>query len=158
MVWNYSFANETKTESVEVVEEKTESNEGDSSGGDNANTESAVEDDTNGGKKVKQFEGEDPNKLDYLTGVITAANVSGGQLVIRTNIDQYLESGSCELQILQNNGIIYTDKSEIIASASTSTCYGFDVPVVSIGNGNMQIVINLSSGDKTGTINGEVNI
>lgn len=156
MVWNFSFTDETKTENVEVVEEESEST--DDEAGEASAESAAEEDDTNGGKKVKQFEGEDPNKLDYLTGVITSANIVDDKLIIRTNIDQFLESGSCELKITRNNNLIYSETSGIMAVVSTSSCQGFDVPVAEIGNGDVQIIINVSSGEKTGTLNGEAKL
>lgn len=115
-------------------------------------------DETNGGKKVTQYEGADPNKSEELTGVITYAGAVGENLMIRTNIDQYLGEGTCELAILQNGNIIYSATVEIAAEASTSSCQGFDVPLAGLGNGNYQINIKLSSGGKVGTINGEANL
>ena len=158
-VWNVIKNNEAKqeeqTETVEVneaVEVAEENNEAATNSGE------TTEDETNGGKKVKQFEGGDPNKLDYLTGVVTTASVSGENLIIRTNIDQYLSAGKCELQILRGGGVVYQAATNIIPEVSTSTCEGFDVPLTLVGNGNLQIIINISSGEKTGTMNSEVNI
>ncbi len=107
-------------------------------------------------KKVVQYEGEDPNTQEELTGVVTYAGVNGDNLMIRVNIDQYLESGSCELSLMQN-GVAYSDVANIVGSAATATCEGFNVPVSGLG-GDYEIVIKISSGDKTGTINGKVEI
>ena len=107
-------------------------------------------------KKVVQYEGEDPNTQEELTGVVTYAGVNGNNLMIRVNIDQYLESGSCELSLMQN-GVAYSDVANIVGSAATATCEGFNVPVSGLG-GDYEIVIKISSGDKTGTINGKVKI
>lgn len=107
-------------------------------------------------KKVVQYEGEDPNTQEELTGVVTYAGVNGNNLMIRVNIDQYLESGSCELSLMQN-GVAYGDVVNIVESAATATCKGFNVPVSGLG-GDYEIVIKISSGDKTGTINGKVKI
>lgn len=107
-------------------------------------------------KKVVQYEGEDPNTQEELTGVVTYAGINGDNLMIRVNIDQYLESGSCELSLMQN-GVAYSDVASIVGSAATATCEGFNVPVSGLG-GDYEIVIKISSGDKTGTINGKVEI
>ena len=107
-------------------------------------------------EKVVQYEGEDPNTQEELTGVVTYAGVNGNNLMIRVNIDQYLESGSCELSLMQN-GVAYSDVANIVGSAATATCEGFNVPVSGLG-GDYEIVIKISSGDKTGTINGKVKI
>lgn len=109
-------------------------------------------------EKVVQYEGTDPNEIEKLTGVMTYAGVSGSELMIRVNIDQYLASGTCELAILSNGTNIYSSTSNIIDSAMTSTCEGFNVPVNRLGSGNLQIVVYLSADGKTGEITGEVNI
>ena len=121
-------------------------------------SEEVVEDETNGGKKVTQYEGEDPNKAEELSGVVTMASVVDGTLMIRTNIDQYLGAGSCELQILRGGEVIYSSTANIVAAASTATCQGFDVPVAAVGSGEAQIIINLNAEGKNGTMNSEVNI
>ena len=109
-------------------------------------------------KKVVQYTGEDPNKSDDLTGVITYAGVNNGTLTIRTNIDQYLSEGTCELILERDNATIYSSRVDIWADVSTSTCKGYDVPVSELGGGNVQIIINLTSDDRTGAIRGEVEV
>ena len=109
-------------------------------------------------EKVVQYEGEDPNEREDLTGVVTYAGVNGNNLMIRVNIDQYLAEGNCELNLIRNGTVIYSDTTGIVTAATTATCEGFNVPISSLSNGNYQIVINLSSDNKTGTISGEVNI
>lgn len=107
--------------------------------------------------KVKQFEGGDPNKLPELTGVINRINVNeNGVLEIRADIAQYLSNGTCELIMQQDGATIYNNSAVIVPLATTSTCDGFDVPVSQLGAGNYQIIINMSAGEKTGTLTGEV--
>ena len=109
-------------------------------------------------EKVVPYEGEDPNSKDELTGVVTYAGVSDDNLMIRVNIDQYLESGSCELGLWKDGASAYTDKARIVNSATTATCEGFNVPTSGLSEGNYNIVIKISSGNKSGTINGEAKI
>ena len=109
-------------------------------------------------KKVKQYEGEDPNKAEELTGVITYAGVNNGVLMIGMNIDQFLSEGNCALSLMRSGDVVYSANAKIIAEVSTSTCDGFNIPVSDLGNGATEIVIKLSAGGKTGTIRGEVNI
>lgn len=109
-------------------------------------------------KKVKQYEGEDPNKAEELSGAVTYAGVNNGVLMIGMNIDQYLSEGNCALSLVRNNSVIYSAEAKIMAEVSTSTCDGFNVPVDNLGNGFTEIIIKLNSGGKTGTIHGEVNI
>ena len=117
-----------------------------------------------GGEQTKkeetvQYEGENPNTNSELTGAITYAAVSGNNVLIRINIDQYLSSGSCEIRLVKEGDLnVYSDVANIVNSASTSTCEGFNIPLSKVGSGNYVIYVNLKSGDKSGTINGEVNI
>ena len=109
-------------------------------------------------EKVKQYEGEDPNVANDLTGVVTYAGVAGSELIIRVNIDQYLAEGNCRLSLLQDGAVVYSDTAEIIDSASTATCAGFNIPTVNLGAGEMGIRIELEANDKRGVIAGEVEL
>lgn len=109
-------------------------------------------------KKVEQYDGEDPNKATGITGAITYAGVSGDNLMIRVNIDQYLNSGTCTLSLRQGGGNAYSTTANVIDSASTSTCEGFNVPTAGFPAGIYNIYIYIESGDKTGEISGEVTL
>ena len=117
----------------------------------------AEKEDSDDGKSIKQNEGSDPNASPSLTGSLTSANKSGDNLVIRVNIDQYLSSGTCSLN-LENNGTLIEKSANILPTASTSSCEGFDVPLSELSSGTWNIIINLASGEKTGEIKGEVNL
>ncbi|MBR3179979.1 hypothetical protein IKF57_00395 [Candidatus Saccharibacteria bacterium] len=108
-------------------------------------------------EKIVQYDGEDPNQAGELTGVVTYAGVAGDKLMIRINIDQYLASGSCELNLMRNGAVVYSASARIIDSATTATCEGFDIPVSGLG-GNYQILINVAADGKTGVIKSEVNV
>ena len=109
-------------------------------------------------QKVEQYEGDDPNEAEVLSGVVTYAGVNGSNLMVRVNIDQYLDSGECELSIMRNGAALYSDVASVVGNVSTATCEGFDVPVSELGNGTIDIIINVQSGDKVGTISGEANL
>ena len=49
--------------------------------------------------KVQQYEGEDPNRKDALTGAITYVVVNDGRLMVRVNIDQFLDEGKCKMEL-----------------------------------------------------------
>ena len=108
-------------------------------------------------EKVVQYEGGDPNDAEELTGVVTYAGVSGDVLIIRTNIDQYLADGKCELT-LNRGGTIYNSIANIMSSVATSACDGFDVPVAELGGGEIEININLSADGRVGSLHGKANI
>lgn len=109
-------------------------------------------------EKVPQYDGSDPNSAEELSGAITYAGVQDGVLMIRMNIDQYLNSGECELTLKKAGATIYSSIAKIIGSASTSTCEGFDVPIGGLGGGKIEININLKADSKKGTIRGEVDV
>lgn len=156
LVWDNYF-NDNKTEEQEGQEQiSSEEKKPD---------DKKVEDDTKRGdsdenddKKVVQYEGDDPNLNAELTGSVTYAGVLDDRITIRVNIDQYLSGGSCALSLLNKDVVVYNESTGIVNSASTATCEGFDIPVSSVGAGNYEIVIKISSGDKNGLIKGEVRV
>ena len=109
-------------------------------------------------EKVPQYDGDDPNTAPGLTGAITYTGVSNGYLRIRVNIDQYLANGSCNVILTRGGTQIFSDYANIVSSASTATCEGFDIPVASLGSGSTQIKVTFSSGDRSGAVTGETSI
>lgn len=107
---------------------------------------------------IPQYSGDNPNDAERLTGVISYAGVSGSNLLIRVNIDQYLSSGNCKLSLVQNGSTVYDKEVAIENSVSTSTCDGFSIPLSELNAGSYAIEIVLNSGDKYGKMVGEVNI
>lgn len=151
-------ANEQKDDKVEVTDSQEEEEKSgiQTSSDDGTNTDNSG----NGMEKPKvvQYDGDDPNKAEELSGVVTYAGVTDGKLMIRVNIDQYLESGTCELTLVRGGDTIYNSIASIIGGPSTATCEGFDVPVAGLGGGQIEIKINLSADSRNGTIRGEANI
>ena len=78
--------------------------------------------------------------------------------MIRVNIDQFLSEGTCTLNLEKEGEIVYGEMVDIIDSAATATCEGFNVPAASLGTGNYRIIIKLRAGEYGGVINGEVSI
>ena len=108
--------------------------------------------------KAPQYEGESPNKSEVLTGVITYADVVDGELIIRVNINQFLQSGSCDLTISRNGVTYYSQSAAIQESVTTSTCDGYKIPITELPKGDLSVEINLSSEEKSGKITGRVRI
>ena len=108
--------------------------------------------------KVQQYEGEDPNRKDALTGAITYVVVNDGRLMVRVNIDQFLDEGKCKMELKKEDSLVYDMEARLIGSVTTSTCEGFDVPVTQLPNGKVSIVVKLSAGEKSGEIMGEVEL
>ena len=146
----FSDEDEKETSSKDVTEEEKKE--------DDNNTEEEAEEEVVEKEEIPQYDGEDPNNSDVITGAITYTGVSGSSLMIRLNIDQYLSDGVCNLRIHEYGSEIYSDSVSLVNSASTTTCEGFDVPVRMIGGGDFQIYIDISANGKSGTITGEVSI
>ena len=154
LVWdNYFNDKKDETETSETSTEEKKVEEKSSEKTDEKLTSESPEK-----EKVVQYDGNDPNEAQGLSGAITYAAVSGANFMVRVNIDQYVTSGSCELVLKRNGTTIYNNKVNIVGSASTATCEGFDVPVSQLGGGVVEININLSADGKSGTIRGGANI
>ena len=104
---------------------------------------------------VKQ-DGEDPNTLSELTGVINYAAVEDDVLMIRISIDQYLEYGTCLLELTAEDDS-FSLSDNIAQSASTSTC-SYDIATSLLTGGRYDINITINSSGKKGTIKGEVDV
>lgn len=109
-------------------------------------------------EKVPQYDGDDPNEKDQLTGAITYAGVLNQNLVIRVNIDQYVANGKCTLALRREGATIYSAEAPIVDSASTSTCEGFDISVKALDPGPTNIIIYINGDGKTGELTKEINL
>lgn len=109
-------------------------------------------------EEPKQYEGSDPNQGSEITGAVTYAGIIEPNLVLRINIDQYLSGGICKLSLISDGVVAYEDSANIVGSASTSTCEGFNIPTASLKGGRYQILVSIDANEKTGTIGGEVSV
>lgn len=111
-----------------------------------------------GKEKIVKYEGSDPNNSEQLTGAITYAGKTDTNLLIRLNIDQYLNTGTCKLNLIKDDIVEYSDTANLIADVSTSTCEGFNVQLSKLKKGHYIINIVVVSNNKNGTINGEIDV
>ena len=107
-------------------------------------------------EEVVQYDGDNPNNSGELSGAVTYSEVSGDYLVIRVNIDQYLNSGTCRLRLEEFGSEIYHEAVNLVSSVTTATCEGFNIPLRATGTGEFKIFVDIESGGKKGLINGEV--
>lgn len=157
MVWDNYFSNKKEDRQEEQVVEEAEKKESAEKAEDvekgKDEAERAVEQ-----KKVEQYDGDDPNAAEELSGAITYAGVANGVLMVRVNIDQYLEGGQCELNLARGGSVIYNSVTEVVGGPATSSCAGFDVAVSELGTGAIEINVGINSGERSGMIRGEANI
>lgn len=142
----------TKTEETTISPAPSTSNPSADS-----NNPTAVE---NPPDKTIQFEGEDPNELEELTGSITRRTVSSGELTVVASIDQFLSSdSSCRLILKDSSGqeVRSTDNLPVTAEATSSVCGPLVVSVSQLA-GVYTIDIIITSPDKSGHIITEINI
>lgn len=109
-------------------------------------------------KVIVQYEGENPNELDHLTGLITYTEVKDGKLLAMVSIDQYLSEGICTANLKNDSGIAATAKQPVEADASTSHCGPIAVSLSGVSGGKYQLEVVISSGDRTGTLTSNVEI
>ena len=137
------------------IDNKSEDNRSDEKAeGDSDNKEEGSKPE----EKAPQYDGDSPNKSETLTGLITYADVVNDELVIRVNIDQFLQSGSCNLTMSRNGITYYTQSVGIQESVTTSTCDGYKISVSELPKGDLSVEINLESDGKSGKITGRVRI
>lgn len=106
----------------------------------------------------KQFENSgEKTPENQLSGWINFASSEGNSAKIRVTIEQVLASGNCEI-ILTNSDKSYSETASIVANPGSSSCAGFDIAKEKLSAGNWQIKIRLTSGEKSGEINGEIKI
>jgi hypothetical protein len=117
-----------------------------------------VEDEQVEKKKVVQYEGEDPNLTEELSGVVSYAGKLGDDITIRVIIDQYLREGNCVLELTNGDVVVYSKAANVVPMVSTSSCDGFDMPFSELGSGVFGITVKVEAGEKTGVILGEINI
>lgn len=109
--------------------------------------------------KVKQYEGENVNHSNELSGSISYQDVDANKNVtLYTTIDQIVNSGSCALNLKQGNKVLYSTTVTAHADITTSICDPITFSAAQIPSGTYQIEIQISGDNKTGIINSEVNL
>lgn len=110
--------------------------------------------------KTPQYEGEDPNELEELTGVITYQDVDPETLVLHSavSINQYLHSdGQCVFNLERDGTIIRTASAVAEPDVTTSICGPFSLSIDGL-SGTYQIKVVITGDGKRGTILGEITI
>ena len=149
----------SNSESIEIVHQKTDQP---STNNENQpiHTEDGTKEDAEAGRTPKtpeQYEGQDVNQLDKLTGTITYSEKSGDKYRIRVNINQFLKlPGTCKLTVTSGSTVVYTQTVSIISNPSSGSCEGFDIPLSSIPPGDLNIKIEVNANQKTGLIEGRI--
>ena len=108
--------------------------------------------------RARQYDGEDPNKLETLTGVISFAGVSEGKLRVNVTIDQLIgDSGKCNFTLTNSSGTTLSDEVSTENGPATSFC-SYVTTASKLEAGTYKIVVKITSPNKEGEITGEVKI
>lgn len=112
------------------------------------------------GQTPKQYEGENPNNSEGITGYISHNAVSGDVLRLRVVINQMMDNtGNCELILSsKESGSVVKKTTKTVSGPTTGTCEGFDIPISELGSGGWGIEIKIDANGKSGIIRGEVSI
>ncbi len=106
--------------------------------------------------KVTQYEGEDPNELNSLTGSIAFKNVDHQTNVLRlaASISQYLhDDGVCTVSLKRDNITVRTMTLPATPDVTTSVCGPFELSIADLPSGSYEIEIQITGDGKSGHIN-----
>lgn len=144
------------TETAEKIHQKTD--QPNESSGLPIHTEDGTKEDAAAGRTPKtpeQYEGQDVNQLDKLTGTVTYSEKSGNKYRIRVNINQFLKlPGTCKITVYSSSNVVYSETVNVVPNPSSGSCEGFDIPLASLPSGNLNFKIDVNANQKTGLIEG----
>ena len=110
--------------------------------------------------KTPQYEGEDPNDLPELTGVIVYKDIDRETLTLHSavSINQYLQGdGQCVFNLKKDEAIIRTTSAIATPDVTTSACGPIDISVEGL-SGIYQIEVIMTGDGKHGIITSEIQI
>ncbi len=109
--------------------------------------------------KIKQYEGEDSNKAEELSGVINYVDVDDNRNVtIYSSINQLVDGGTCTLNLKKGNNVVFSTKVATRIEVATSACEPIVFSATQIPSGTYEIELQILGGNKKGIINSEVNL
>jgi len=144
-------------ETTEKIHQKTDQ-ASDETSNQPIHTEDGTKEDAEAGRTPKtpeQYEGQDVNKLDNLTGTVTYSEKAGNKYRIRVNINQFLKlPGICKLTVFSSGNSVYSETVNVVSNPSSGSCEGFDIPLANLPSGNLNFKIEVNANQKTGLIEG----
>lgn len=106
---------------------------------------------------LNKYDGDDPNKMENLTGFINYAGVIDGVLSVRVTIAQ-TASGTCNIALKSSSGKTINAISNISPGPSSSFCAQDISSSQLTESGKWEIIVTVKGSDKEGIITGEVEI
>ncbi len=107
-----------------------------------------------------QYDGEKETSSTKINASLTKNEVINGTYMLRVTIYELLSDGTCKLHMESDNGDTIDRTAKIaIEGPDSSTCEeGFDIPTNGISSGKYNFSITFTSGTKTGSVSGVINI
>jgi hypothetical protein len=99
----------------------------------------------------------DASAQNPLSVTISAANQNSPMLQVRAFANTITNAGTCDLT-LTKGGVTVTKSAGTQASASISSCKGFDIPLSELSPGTWQLTVTVKDGTQSGTAQRTVEI
>ena len=138
----------TEREEKKTVEKKTTEKE-----------KTEEETDTNPEKTPKQNEATPKKAANKIDADIAINDVSDGTYTLQISIYDLINTGSCKLHMESANGDMIDRTAKIVTiGPDSSSCDGFEIPTSDINPGKYNFTVIMTSGNKTGSVKGEIAI
>ena len=85
-------------------------------------------------------------------------NQTSASLQVRAIINEVLSTGICTLTATRSGYTTVEYTADIQASANSTTCKGFDVPLSQLQSGVWRLTLSVTTGDETGVVEQDVTI
>ena len=109
-------------------------------------------------KSHAQYEGEDPNNLEQITGAISFAGNSDGKFTVNVAIDQALgDDGTCSFNLVNENSQTISGTFPTEPGPTASFC-SFSMPIADDMSGNWRITVTIEAEGKAGIITREATL
>ena len=100
----------------------------------------------------------DETASDAISATVTHSSIDNRKFVLRLTINELVKgSGNCLLYMVSGNKK-YNDKVEIVSDPTSSTCAGFDVDIAKLSSGTWNYTVTITSGKRTGKVEGKITI
>jgi hypothetical protein len=117
------------------------------------------ETDTNPEKTPKQNEATPKKAANKIDADIAINDVSDGTYTLQISIYDLINTGSCKLHMESANGDMIDRTAKIVTiGPDSSSCDGFEIPTSEINPGKYNFTVTMTSGNKTGSVKGEIAI
>lgn len=98
---------------------------------------------------VENAKNSDTSSPTSLTVSFTSAAQTGDTLRVRAKIDQLISTGTCTLTLTKDTKTV-TKTASVYASASITTCQGFDIPISELSAGAWSVKLTVANSTASG--------